>query len=372
MGEFSEQAFHKKLMELRDSQKDIQALSAYACHHRAHHKAVVAVWYQYLKRLAPARKLTAMYFANDVVQNSKKRGGEYAREFGTVMRRVFEHLATLQLEDKTIVSLVRLLGIWQERQIFDKKMLDEIHRVWRHKHKQGPGGEAGGGEESPAKRRESAGDTDRERRKSREMAEVDDLLDASLPASMQGPPNRSQGSVSNASHELNDSSLVLSPRQGGSPGSGDPPEPEELIQALQDLENSASSDAVVREKIAKLPPSVSEVAKLDELTNRGEGQRLLTQVEDAASLLDDYNSRLSGELGDRRKVGGMLQEFLSAQRDLLAQAEERLELYLEKLETIQGVKDELKAHIASLPDIPVLPASTGLAPLPSAGDLFTG
>ena len=50
--------------------------------------------------------------------------------------------------------------------------------------------------------------------------------------------------------------LTLSPRQGGSPGSGDPPEPEELIAALQDLENSASSDAVVREKIAKLPPEV--------------------------------------------------------------------------------------------------------------------
>ena len=29
-------------------------------------------------------------------------------------------------------------------------------------------------------------------------------------------------------------------------GSGDPPEPEELIVALQDLENSASSDAEVR------------------------------------------------------------------------------------------------------------------------------
>ena len=67
----------------------------------------------------------------------------------------------------------------------------------------------------------------------------------------------------------------------------------------------------------------------------------------------------------------MLAEFLSAQKDLLAQAEERLELYLEKLDTIQGTSEELKSHIASLPDIPVLPASTGLAPLPSAGDLFT-
>ena len=35
------------------------------------------------------------------------------------------------------------------------------------------------------------------------------------------------------------------------------------------------------------------------------------------------------------------------------------------------MREELNSHIASLPDIPVLPATTGLAPLPSAGDLFT-
>merc|ERR1719234_65076 len=171
--------------------------------------------------------------------------------------------------------------------------------------------------------------------------------------------------------QLNDSSLVLSPRQGGSPGSGDPPEPEELISALQDLENSASSDAIVREKIAKLPPEVSEVAKIDSLQSLSEAKVLNGQVEEASTLLDDYNLRLQEELRDRKKVGSMISEFLSAQKDLLAQAEERLELYLDKLDKIHGVKDELKSHIAALPDIPVLPASTGLAPLPSAGDLFT-
>lgn len=46
---------------------------------------------------------------------------------------------------------------------------------------------------------------------------------------------------------------------------GDPPEPEELIRALQDLENSASSDATVRERIANLPPAVSEVSLLSKL-----------------------------------------------------------------------------------------------------------
>lgn len=46
---------------------------------------------------------------------------------------------------------------------------------------------------------------------------------------------------------------------------GDPPEPEELIRALQELENSASGDAAVRERIANLPPAVSEISLLAKL-----------------------------------------------------------------------------------------------------------
>jgi len=38
-----------------------------------------------------------------------------------------------------------------------------------------------------------------------------------------------------------------------------------LICLLQELENSASSDAIVREKIASLPPEVSEIALLSKL-----------------------------------------------------------------------------------------------------------
>ena len=50
------------------------------------------------------------------------------------------------------------------------------------------------------------------------------------------------------------------------------------FQALQDLENSASSDAVVREKIARLPPEVSETSHLEKISSTEEGPKLLTQV----------------------------------------------------------------------------------------------
>jgi regulator of Ty1 transposition protein 103 len=100
--EFSEAGFERKLVELRESQKEIQTVSSYCIHHRAHHKMMVKVWYRNLKQLSTDRKLCAMYLANDVVQNGRKKGPEFAREFGTVMRRVFEHLATMNFDEKTV------------------------------------------------------------------------------------------------------------------------------------------------------------------------------------------------------------------------------------------------------------------------------
>jgi regulator of Ty1 transposition protein 103 len=46
----------------------------------------------------------------------------------------------------------------------------------------------------------------------------------------------------------------------------EPPQPEELAKALLDLENSASSDAAVREKIAAFPPEVSDVTLIEKVT----------------------------------------------------------------------------------------------------------
>ena len=59
---------------------------------------------------------------------------------------------------------------------------------------------------------------------------------------------------------------------------GDAPEPEELIKAIQELENSASSDAIVREKIARLPPEVSEIGHLEKLQSAREGEQLMKKV----------------------------------------------------------------------------------------------
>jgi regulator of Ty1 transposition protein 103 len=43
---------------------------------------------------------------------------------------------------------------------------------------------------------------------------------------------------------------------------------EELVKRLSDLEHSASSDAAVREKIAALPPEVSDVNHLAKINGK--------------------------------------------------------------------------------------------------------
>lgn len=95
------------------------------------------------------------------------------------------------------------------------------------------------------------------------------------------------------------------------------------------------------------------------------------KVNEAVTLLNDYNLRLATELDNRKKLAVMLKNCLTEQRELMVQAEQRLTDYNKKLKKIMIVQKEVRNHLHNLPDLKQLPDVTGgLAPLPSAGDLF--
>ncbi|KAG7227001.1 hypothetical protein INR49_022347 [Caranx melampygus] len=167
---------------------------------------------------------------------------------------------------------------------------------------------------------------------------------------------------------------------------------EELVKALQDLENAASGDAAVRQKIASLPQEVQDVSLLEKITDKEAADKLSKTVDEACLLLAEYNGRLAAELEDRRQLARMLTEYISSQKEALMEREKKLEArqhitqahtqrgdmlvavseYKQKLARVTQVRKELKSHIQSLPDLSLLPNVTGgLAPLPSAGDLFS-
>ena len=152
--------------------------------------------------------------------------------------------------------------------------------------------------------------------------------------------------------------------------SGIPVDSETLIKALQGLENSASADARVRQKIASLPTEVFDATLLDKIRDKAAADRLTKLVDEARTMLSDYNNRLSQELEERKHISAILIGFTQNQRLALTQAEQKLNEYKDKLRRVVQVRNELRSHLQNLPDLSRLPSVTGLAPLPSACDLF--
>lgn len=331
---FTESALVKRLMDLNPSQQSIQTLSLWLIHHRKHHPTIVKVWFREMCKVKDNRKLMFMYLANDVIQNSKKKGPEFGKEFETVLPKAFEHMKGF--DKNTRERLNRLLQIWEERGVYDKAQIAEFKSSFLDTVKD-PG--------TPPPKKKPKNDIEKKEKKERKKSETEVEVDGTK--------------------ELH---VTLSPRTPA----GDPPETEELIKALMDLENTASSDAGVRERIASLPPEVSEVSLLANLADRSAADQLSIAVNEAAALLADYNGRLQAEMEDRRRLLTMLRDYTLAQRQLLQQAQTTLEDYKEKLKKVCAVRSEVKSHISNLPDLTQLPDVTGgLAPLPSAGDLFS-
>ncbi|KAM3923958.1 regulation of nuclear pre-mRNA domain-containing protein 1B [Leptodactylus fuscus] len=324
MASFTEPALEKKLSELSNSQQSVQTLSLWLIHHRKHAASIVTVWQRELKRAKSSRKLTFLYLANDVIQNSKRKGPEFTREFENVLLDAFSHVSS-EADDGCRKPLERLLHIWQERSVYTADFIQQIRLALD-------------GEDSPRE-----------------------------------PP------VTEEKVSLKRSFQQIQDEEDDYPGSYSPRDPstgplltEDLIKALQDLENAASGDATVRQKIASLPQEVQDVSLLEKITDKEAAERLSKTVDEACLLLAEYNGRLAAELDDRRQLARMLMEYTQSQKEALSNKEKKLEEYKQKLARVTQVRKELKSHIQSLPDLSLLPNVTGgLAPLPSAGDLFS-
>uniref|UniRef100_A0A3Q4BUW0 CID domain-containing protein n=1 Tax=Mola mola TaxID=94237 RepID=A0A3Q4BUW0_MOLML len=259
MSAFSEAALEKKLSELSNSQQSVQTLSLWLIHHRKHSRSIVSVWFNELKKAQVSRKLTFLYLANDVIQNSKKKGPEFTQDFAPVIVDAFKHVYSRDGEEGCKKQLGRVLSIWQERAVYENNLLDQLSQVLY-------------GEKKPKKR----------------------------------------------SYE------EIQPADEDSPT--EPPQTAELIRALQELENAASGDSVLRQRISSLPAEVQDTSLLHRITDKESGERLSRLVEEACMLLADYSGRLAAEIDDRRQLTRTLTVFLQSQKDGLAQNEQKLEV----------------------------------------------
>ncbi|MBN3314641.1 RPR1B protein, partial [Atractosteus spatula] len=371
MSAFSEAALEKKLSELSNSQQSVQTLSLWLIHHRKHSKIIVTVWYNELRKAKVSRKLTFLYLANDVIQNSKRKGPEFTKDFAPVIVDAFRHVAS-DGEEGCKKHLGRVLSIWQERAVYDNDLLEQLRQVLH----------CNGFSCSislyfapsilPSVLTRCPVPADEKQPYSMMLPPpgftVDLLVISSsetlhfllFPEGDKKPKKRPYEEIK---FEEDDFPCQSSP--------GDPPQAAELIKALQELENAASGDATVRQRISSLPLEVQDVALLDRITDKESGDRLSKMVDDACMLLADYNGRLAAEIDDRKQLTRTLMDFLRAQKEILAEKEQKLEEYKHKLAKVSQVRKELRSRMGSLPDLSLLPNVTGgHLRLPSSGDMY--
>ena len=115
---FSESSLNKKFVELNGTQQSVQTLSLWIIHHRKHSPIIVKSW---LRELLSAkkceRKLTFIYLANDILQNSRRKGTEYMDQFGVgPLAEAIENTAKFS-DDKMRFTLERIFNIWKDRKV---------------------------------------------------------------------------------------------------------------------------------------------------------------------------------------------------------------------------------------------------------------
>ncbi|XP_052190295.1 uncharacterized protein LOC127799992 [Diospyros lotus] len=117
---FSEQILADKLSKLNSTQQCIETLSHWCIFHRSKAELVVATWEKQFHSSQMVQKVPLLYLANDILQNSKRKGNEFVSEFWKVLPAAIKDVIEKGDDDgKNVVS--RLVAIWEERRVFGSR-----------------------------------------------------------------------------------------------------------------------------------------------------------------------------------------------------------------------------------------------------------
>ncbi|CAN1224543.1 Regulation of nuclear pre-mRNA domain-containing protein 1B [Linum grandiflorum] len=114
---FSELILADKLSKLNSTQQCIETISHWCIFHQANAALVVATWDKQFHSSEMVRKVPLLYLANDILQNSKRKGNEFVVEFWKVLPSALKEISSKGDDrGKNVVS--RLVNIWEERRVF--------------------------------------------------------------------------------------------------------------------------------------------------------------------------------------------------------------------------------------------------------------
>ncbi|CAK9875587.1 unnamed protein product, partial [Sphagnum jensenii] len=117
VGAFAGSTLADKLHKLNASQQSIETLSHWCIFHRKKAKEIVETWGQKFHEAPREQRVPFLYLANDILQNSRRKGLEFVNEFWTVLPALLQEV--VDIGDEGVRSAAfRLVDIWEERKVF--------------------------------------------------------------------------------------------------------------------------------------------------------------------------------------------------------------------------------------------------------------
>ncbi|XP_020219467.1 regulation of nuclear pre-mRNA domain-containing protein 2 isoform X2 [Cajanus cajan] len=89
---FDGQILAEKLLKLNNSQQSIESLSHWCISHRKRAKEIVETWDKLFNASQKEQGISFLYLANDILQNSRRKGSEFVNEFWKVLPVALRHV----------------------------------------------------------------------------------------------------------------------------------------------------------------------------------------------------------------------------------------------------------------------------------------
>ncbi|PIA50978.1 hypothetical protein AQUCO_01100059v1 [Aquilegia coerulea] len=119
-GTFNPQILVDKLARLNSSQQSIETLSHWCIFHMNKAKQVVETWARQFHCSPREQRLSFLYLANDILQNSRRKGSEFVAEFWKVLPDALNDMIE-NGDELGKNSALRLVDIWDQRKVFGSR-----------------------------------------------------------------------------------------------------------------------------------------------------------------------------------------------------------------------------------------------------------
>ncbi|XP_021743362.1 regulation of nuclear pre-mRNA domain-containing protein 1B-like [Chenopodium quinoa] len=118
---FDGKVLSEKLSKLNNSQQSIESLSRWCISNRKKARQIVETWEKMFNSSQKEKCVSFLFLANDILQNSRRKGNEFVNEFWKVLPAALKHVYD-NGDESGKKAANRLVDIWEDRKVFGSRV----------------------------------------------------------------------------------------------------------------------------------------------------------------------------------------------------------------------------------------------------------